>query len=113
LIIGVRTAFQRSSWRKDAALLDSAGVTQVRNTHRHAVAHQNYLNVARGCAKTASISFMTIVPLVFEFWDELSVAFRLADAMYALRIVACKEREELPWRSGYKGHYPVFLDCLE
>jgi hypothetical protein len=32
--------------------------------------------------------FREIVPLIFEFWDELSAELRLADAMYALRIVA-------------------------
>jgi hypothetical protein len=50
-----------------------------------------------------------IVPLVFEFRNELSAALRLEDVMYALRIVACKGTEDLPWRSGYimMGHYPV------
>jgi hypothetical protein len=84
LIIEVCTTFRRSTWRKD--LLESAGVTQVQNTYRLAVAHQNCLNVARGCATIASINFVIIVPLVFE-------------------------RGEI--RRGYMGHYPVFLDCLE
>ena len=119
LIVKVRTTFQRSTWLKvkDAALLDSAGVT---HTHRHAVARQNcpdegpysnfgfktgpakshpnlakrafsepkhailagvgfetgvavrVLNVARGSEMIASIGFAIIVPLAFEFWDEIS-----------------------------------------
>jgi hypothetical protein len=97
LIIEVRATLQWSTWRKDAALLDSVGVTHVQNTHRHAVAHQNYLDEARGlgCTTIASTSFVIVVPLVFEFRDELSAALRLADAMYVLRTVACKETEDL------------------
>jgi hypothetical protein len=88
LIIKVCTTFQRSTWRKDVALLDSAGVTHLQNTHRHAVMDQNCLNVTRVSAAIESISFVIIVPLVFEFRDELSAVLRLADAMYAFRIVA-------------------------
>ena len=100
----------------DAALLDSAGVTHVQSTHPHAVVHQNCLNFTRGSVAIASIGFVIIVSLVFKFRDDsdvLSAELRLADAMYALRTVACKETEDLTWRSGYVGHYPVFLDCLE
>jgi hypothetical protein len=93
LIIEVCTTFQ-STWRKDAALLDSAGVTHVQNTHRHAVVHQNCLNVTRVSVAIASISFVIIVPLVFEFRDELSEVLRSADAMYALRTVAYNEAED-------------------
>lgn len=32
----------------------------------------------------ASISFVKIDPLVFEFWDELTATLRLVDAVYAL-----------------------------
>jgi hypothetical protein len=49
---------------------------------------QNCLNVTRVSAVIESISFVIIVPLVFEFRDELSAVLRLADAMYAFRIVA-------------------------
>jgi hypothetical protein len=49
---------------------------------------QNCLNVTRVSAAIESISFVIIVPLVFEFRDELSAVLRLADAMYAFRIVA-------------------------
>jgi hypothetical protein len=48
----------------------------------------------------ASINFVIIVPLVFEFRDELSVALWLVDAMYAFRTVVCEETEDLQWRSG-------------
>ena len=98
---------------KDAALLDSAGVTHVQSAHLHAAVHQNCLNLTRGSVAMASIGFVIIVPLVFEFPDELWAVLPLADAMYALRTVACKETEDLTWRSGYVGHYPVFLDRLE
>jgi hypothetical protein len=77
------------------------------------MAPQNCFDVTRRCAATASISFVIIVLLVFEFRDELSVALRLADTMYAFSIIAYKKTENLPWRSGYMSHYPVFLDCLE
>ena len=39
---------KRNIRRKDAAILDLAGETQVQNTHRHAVADKNRLNVIRG-----------------------------------------------------------------
>lgn len=66
--------------RKDAALLDS-----------------NRFNVTRRSATIASISFVMIVPLVFEFRDELSAVLRLEDAMYAHgRMQTCKETEDLP-----------------
>jgi hypothetical protein len=62
-----------------------------------------------------SIGFVIIVPLVFESRDDLSAVLRLVDGMYTVcaSIVACKEREVLPGRSGYMGHHhPAFLDCL-
>jgi hypothetical protein len=75
------------------------------------MAHQNCLNVTRVSAAIASTSFAIIV---FEFRDELSAVLRLADTMYVFLIIACKETENLLWRSGYyTSHYPVFLDCLE
>ena len=46
-------------------------------------------------AVIASISFVIIISLVFEFRNELSAVSRLADAMYALRPVVCKEMENL------------------
>jgi hypothetical protein len=72
--------------------VESAGVTQVQNTHRHTVVHQNCLDVTRVSAPIASISFVIFVPLVFEFRDELSAMLRLADALYALRTVASSRR---------------------
>ena len=57
LMVEVRTTFQRSSWRKDAVLLDSADVRHRQSTHLQAVAQQNNLNVVRGCATMASIRF--------------------------------------------------------
>jgi hypothetical protein len=89
LMIQVRTTFQRNTWRKDSALLDSAGVTLVQDTHRHAVVHQNCFDVTRVFAAIASISFVIFVPLVFDFRDELLAALRLADAMYALPTGIC------------------------
>ena len=82
--------FWASTWRKDAALLDLVDVTRIKNTHRHNVAHQNCLDVTRGSAAIALITFVIIVLLVFEFRvrDELSAVLRLADAIYALRTVA-------------------------
>jgi hypothetical protein len=103
LTIEVCTTFQRNIWRKDSALLDSAGATHVQNTHRHAVVDQNCLDVTRVSAAIASISFVIFVTLVFDFRDELLAALRPADAMYALRAVACKETEDLQWRSGAHG----------
>ena len=114
LIIKVSTTFQRSTRRhKDGALLNPAGVTHVQNSHRHAVSHQNCLNVTRGSVAISSICFVIIVPLVFEFRDELSAALRPEDVMYALRTVACEETGDFPWRSGTWANYPVFLDSLE
>jgi hypothetical protein len=107
LIIEICTTFQ-SACHKEAAVLDSAGVTRVKNTHRQDVVHQNRLNVTHVSAAIASISFVIIVSLVLEFRNELSAVLRLADMMYALRTVVCQETEGLPWRSGYMGHYSAF-----
>ena len=96
MLIKVSTAFQRSTWRKDAALLVSAGVTHVQNTRRHAVSHQKCLNATRGSAAIATISFVITVPLVFKFRDELSAALRPANAMYALRTFVCEETGDFP-----------------
>lgn len=95
-------------------------VIHVKNTYRLAVAHKNCLSLslARGCVTIASISFVIVVPLVFELRDALSAALRLpvADVMYALRMAAMtaayRETEGLLWRSEYMGNCLVFLDCL-
>ncbi|KAI0267964.1 hypothetical protein BGY98DRAFT_1141079 [Russula aff. rugulosa BPL654] len=116
LIIEICTTFQQSTRRNDAALLDSAGVTQVQNSYRHAVVQQNCLYVTRGSATITSIAigFVIIAPLVFEFWNELSAVWRpaLADAMYALRITAYEEMEDLPWLSGLLIDMLMGHDCM-
>jgi hypothetical protein len=77
---------------------------------KYSMAHRNCLNVTRVSSMIqASIGFLIIVLLVFEFRDELSAVLWLADAVYELRTVACKDTEDLQWRLGYVCHYPVFL----
>ena len=68
IIEACTTHCQRSAWGKDAALLGLVGAIRVQNTHRLAVdvAHYSCLNVTRGSATIASISFVIIVLLVFE-----------------------------------------------
>ena len=48
----------------------------------------------------------------FRVQDKFS-ASRLADALHALCVAACKETKDLMWKSEHMGFYLVFLDCLE
>jgi hypothetical protein len=109
-MIQVRTTFQRNTWRKDSALLDSAGVTLVQDTHRHAVVHQNCFDVTRVFAAIASISFVIFVPLVFDFRDELfgGIAASRCDVCASHGHLHCLERlgeEALCPSSGNKWAY--------
>jgi hypothetical protein len=82
-----RTTLQRSTWRKDAALLDSACVTRTKYSSTRCGASE--LPQCDPRISDDSINqFREIVPLIFELRDELSAVLRQADAMYALRIVA-------------------------